>query len=55
MSRFHMSFHVEEMTLFNSTLHLFPTNNLFYLHNRQMLKSLNFPIERCVAKYTQQK
>ena len=52
MSRAGMDLPIEEMSLFNSSLHLFPTNNLVDLHNRQMLKSLNSPIARCVVEHT---
>jgi ATP-dependent DNA helicase PIF1 len=52
MSRAGMDLPIEERSLFNSSLHLFPTNNLVDLHNRQMLKSLNSPIARCVAEHT---
>jgi hypothetical protein len=52
MSWVDMNLPLEERSLFNSTLHLFPTNNLVNLHNRQMLKSLNSPIARCVVEHT---
>jgi hypothetical protein len=44
MSRVDMSLPPVERSLFHSTIHLFPTNDLLTLHNRQMLKSLNTPI-----------
>jgi ATP-dependent DNA helicase PIF1 len=52
MSRVDMSLPPVERSLFHSTIHLFPTNDLVTLHNRQMLKSLNTPIARSVAEHT---
>jgi hypothetical protein len=54
MSWADMNFPLEERTLFNSAFHLFPTNNLVNLHNRQMLKSLNSPIAQCIVEHTRQ-
>lgn len=39
-----MRLHPTERDLFNVVIHMFPTNNLVSLHNRHMLKSLNYPI-----------
>lgn len=36
--------------MFDSSVHLFAMNNLVNLHNQKMLKLLNYPIARCVAK-----
>jgi hypothetical protein len=52
MSRVDMSFPPMERSLFNSSIHLFPTNDLVTLHNRKMLKSLNSPIARFVVEHT---
>jgi hypothetical protein len=52
MSQVDMSLPPVEMSLFHSTIHLFPTNDLVILHNRHMLKSLNTPIARSVADHT---
>jgi ATP-dependent DNA helicase PIF1 len=52
MSRVDMSLPPVERSLFHSAIHLFPTNDLVTLHNRQMLKSLNTPIARSVAEHT---
>lgn len=49
-SRDDMRSHPTERDLFNA-VHMFPTNNLVSFYNRHMLKSLNSPIARCVAKY----
>jgi hypothetical protein len=52
MSRVEMSLPPVERSLFHSTIHLFPTNDLVTFHNRKMLKSLNTPIARSVAEHT---
>jgi len=52
MSRVDVGLSSIERSSFESSIHLFPTNNLVSLHNRRMLKSLNNPIVRCVADYT---
>lgn len=52
MSRCDNNLSPEERSLFDSTIHLFPTNNSISLHNRCMLKSLNAPIARFVAEHT---
>ena len=49
MSRADIRLHPRERDLFNAAVHMFPTNNLVSFHNRHMLKSLNFPIARCIA------
>ena len=38
---------------FNQAIHLFATNELVALHNKQKLKQLNVPIALCVAINTQ--
>ena len=52
MSRCDNNLSPEERSLFDSTSHLFPTNNSVSLHNRCMLESLNAPIARCVVEHT---
>ena len=40
----------KEKIKFDSYIHLFGMNNLFNCHNPKMIKSLNFPIARCVVE-----
>lgn len=40
----------EQMILFDFSVHLFAMNNIVNLHNRKIIKGLNYPIGRCVAE-----
>ena len=41
--------HVEN-SLFEESIHLYPTNNSVALHNKHMLKQLNMPIAHCFVE-----
>ncbi|KAH9297085.1 hypothetical protein KI387_028767, partial [Taxus chinensis] len=49
MSRTDSCFGAEEISMFDSSIHLFSTNVQVTFHNRIMLKKLNVPVARVVA------
>jgi len=50
MTRVDIFLDQQERNLLYSSLHFFAMNNLVNLHNQKMLKSLNYPIVRCVVE-----